>query len=131
MKKLLILFGLLDIVTLVRSYGHWTNLLGQWDNFHWITIGNLVIYLSLLLSSYFLIRQNKLGLWVTYGQFPLRLAFMVLSFGFLLTLTNLLDSGQAIYGILMWGLLGLEIVRLVMTIQVHRKYYMPTKPSLI
>jgi hypothetical protein len=130
MKKFLILFGILDIVTLVRAYGHWTNLLGQWGNFHWITVGNLLIYASLIFSSYFLIKQNKVGLWLTYGQFPLRLLFMVLSFNFLLTVTRFLDDGQVIYRILMWLLLGLEVMRLLITIQLHRNYYMATKPSL-
>jgi hypothetical protein len=131
MKKLLVLFGILDIVTLVRSYGHVTNLLGQWDTFPLITIGNLLLYLSLMFSAFFLIMQNKLGLWITYGQFPLRLVFMVLSFGFLLTMTRFIDNGQMLYRILMWGLFGLEAMRLLLTFQIHKRHYNRTKTSLM
>jgi len=130
MKRLLIVFGILDIVTLIRSYGHVTNLSGQWDTFPSITIGNFLIYLSLMVSAYFLIRQNKLGLWITYGQFPLRLLFGVLSFGFLLTITTLFDDGLVIYRILMWALFGLETLRLLLTILVQKRYYSRAKPSV-
>jgi hypothetical protein len=121
-KRLLILFGVLDVVTLVRLYGPMSAFWRHWET-SWITTGNLLIFISLIFSSYFLIRQNKLGLWLTYLQFPLRLLFMVLSFGFLVVVVKFFEEGEMVYEILMWGLLGLEIIRLIATIQIHRKYF--------
>ena len=123
MKKLLILFGILDIVTLVRSYGHVRNLWEEWNVVPWIVAGNLLTYALLIFSAYFLVRQRKLGLWLTYVQFPLRLSFMVLSFAFLMTIAGLFESNQVIYSIFLWGVWGLEILRLIVTIQIHRKYF--------
>ena len=123
MKKLLILFGILDIVTLVRSYGQVRNLWGEWNVVPWIVAGNLLTYALLIFSAYFLIKQRKPGLWLTYVQFPLRLSFMVLSFAFLMTIAELFESNQVIYRIFLWGIWGLEILRLIVTIQIHRKYF--------
>ena len=123
MKKLLILFGILDIVTLVRSCGHVRNLWGEWNVVPWIVAGNLLTYALLIFSAYFLIKQRKPGLWLTYVQFPLRLSFMVLSFAFLMTIAELFESNQVIYRIFLWGIWGLEILRLIVTIQIHRKYF--------
>ena len=123
MKKLLILFGILDIVTLVRSYGHVRNLWGEWNVVPWIVAGNLLTYALLIFSAYFLIKQRKPGLWLTYAQFPLRLSFMVLSFAFLMTIAGLFESNQVIYRIFLWGIWGLEILRLIVTIQIHRMYF--------
>ena len=123
MKKLLILFGILDIVTLVRSFGHVRNLWGEWNVVPWIVAGNLLTYTLLIFSAYFLIKLRKPGLWLTYVQFPLRLSFMVLSFAFLMTIAELFESNQVIYRIFLWGIWGLEILRLIVTIQIHRKYF--------
>ena len=123
MKKLLILFGILDIVTLVRSYGQVRNLWGEWNVVPWIVAGNLLTYTLLIFSAYFLIKLRKPGLWLTYVQFPLRLSFMVLSFAFLMTIAELFESNQVIYRIFLWGIWGLEILRLIVTIQIHRKYF--------
>jgi hypothetical protein len=130
MKRILVLFGILDIVTLIWSYGHVTNLLSELSNFHWITLGNLLIYGSLVFSFYFLLKYSKIGLWLTYAQFPLRLSFMVFSFGFLLAATRLFDNEETSYKGLMWGVMGFEMVRLIITIQIHRTCYPRSKHSL-
>ena len=54
-----------------------------------------------------------MGLWITYFQFPFRMAFLVLSFGFLLITTRLFNNQFEIYRIMIWVLVGLEILRLI------------------
>ncbi len=120
MKRTLQLFGFLDIITLLRSYKYLIPPTLTWRYFPLVAIGNIVIYASVFLSAFFLLRKNKLGLWLTYLQFPLRLAFVVLSFGFLLELSRLVSNS---YMIIFWILIGLEILRLIFTIQIHRKYF--------
>lgn len=123
MKKLLLLFGLLDIVTLIRSYQHIIPRPSSWTEYPLITITSSILYASLIFSAYFLIRKEKAGLWLTYFQFPLRMAFLVLSFGFLLITARLFNDQSAIYSIMMWFVIGLEIVRLIITIVIHKKYF--------
>jgi hypothetical protein len=88
-----------------------------------LALGFLTLYISLFLSAYFLLRQQKAGIWITYFQFPLRLLFMVLSFGFILGVVRLFDNWVDLYDALMWGVLGLEICRLLATIYIQRKYF--------
>ena len=130
MKRLLQLFGLLDIITLVRSYKHIIPQTSSWTAFPEIVIANTLLYILLILSSYFLLRQNKVGLWLTYAQFPLRLAFLVLSFGFLLTLSRFFDDKEQAYRIIMWISIVLEICRLIFSIQIHRKYFLSSKTAV-
>jgi hypothetical protein len=133
MKRLLIVFGILDILTLVRSFTIKTNLAGIWTEgqMQLITICNWTLLASLGFSAYFLIRQNIIGIWLTYVQFPIRIMFMVLSFDFVVTVTDLLDIGYGIYSGLIWVILSLEIVRLINTIQIHRKNYCKARTSPI
>ena len=127
MKRPLQLFGLLDIITLVRSYKHIIPRTMEWSNFPLITTGRLLLYTSLISSAYFLLSQKKAGLWLTYGQFPLRLAFVVFSFGFLFTMSRFFENYSETYRIIFWVLVGLEILRLACTIHIHRKYFSLTK----
>jgi hypothetical protein len=123
MKKLLIVFGLLDIVTLIRGFKNLdTEFTSASPYFLAIAIWTPLCYLSLIFSAYFLIRQKKIGLWINYGQFPIRLLFVVLSFGFLLTI-NPLQLNELSYKYFIGGLMGLEIGRLIVTIHIHRKYF--------
>ena len=118
MKRLLILFGVLDIITLIRMYRQVLNLFTHIHNFSWFTIPNILMYISLFFSAYFLLKQNKVGCWLTYVQLPLRLFFYIPSFGFLITLNkNILEDPYYI----IWIIIGLEILRLVFTILIHRK----------
>ena len=82
-------------------------------------------------SAYFLLTQRKAGLWLTYGQFPLRFSFVVFSFGFLFTLNSLFDNHSESYRIMFWILVVMEILRLVCTIQIHRKYFSSSKAAAI
>jgi hypothetical protein len=121
-KRILIVFGLLDIVTFVSNFSHATNYF-QRLGFELTILGFLVLCLSLPVSALLLIQQKKMGIWINYVQFPLRFLYMVLSFGFILRITKLFDSWVDVYDAFMWVILGLEVCRLAVTIQIHRKYY--------
>ena len=131
MKRLLQIFGLLDIITLVKSYKHIIPRTTDWSEFPLITIGSVLLYTSLLFSAYFLLTQRKAGLWLTYGQFPLRFAFVVFSLGFLFTMNRLFDNHSESYRIIFWILVVLEILRLLCTIQIHRKYFSSSEAAAI
>jgi len=130
MKKLLILFGLLDIVTLIRSYKQIVPYEASWTEFPLITISSSLLYISLVFSAYFLIRQQKFGLWITYFQFPLRMAFLVLSFGFFTMASRLFNNYSYAYNFLLWLIIGLEIVKVIILIIIHRKFFVTHKASL-
>jgi hypothetical protein len=123
LKKLLPIFGILDIITLIRSYEHLIPGSTSWTEYPLITLAASVLYASLIFSAYFLVQKQKAGLWLTYLQFPLRMTFLDLSFGFLLLTSRLFNEPTAIYSIMMWFVIGLEIVRLIITIVVHKKYF--------
>jgi len=129
MKKMLILFGTLDLATLGVSHQHAIWIASQLNQPTSALVGvvnaaNLLLYLSLLASAYFLIAQNRIGLWLTYVQFPGRLLFLVLSLGFILKVASpMFNLGLASYEIFLWALVGLEFVRLGLTVMIHRKHF--------
>ncbi len=131
MKRLLSLFGLLDIVTLIRSYRFIIPPTLTWKYYPLLAVGNITMYVSLVFSALFLIRQKKIGLLITYGQFPLRLAYVILSFGFLFEINRLFDKRIESYMIIFWVLIGLEVLRLTYTIIIHRKYFSNLKSKVV
>lgn len=60
---------------------------------------------------------------MTYGQFPLRLLLIVLAFSLFEYNESLLSSSESGYKLFIATLLLLEIVRLVVTMVIHRKYF--------
>jgi hypothetical protein len=123
MKKFLVLFGILDLITVLKNYNNFYRLVFPNNGYHWLNIVILLIYMSLIISGYLLIRQKKSGIWFSYFQFPLRLLFALFTFGFLMILNRFINDQQI--GIqLFTGLLAvLEIGRFIVTIMIHRKYF--------
>jgi hypothetical protein len=124
MKRLLILFGVLDIITLIRLGEHAFNTLNNLSKFSWVAMLSILIYVSLIFSAYFLIRQSKIGCWLTYAQLPLRAAFFIPSFGFLITYNRAFFSAP---DNIVWLMIALEILRLFFTILIHRKLVLSSK----
>jgi hypothetical protein len=125
MKKLLILFGVLDILTLIRWFALKTIFVAMASSFGMLLLkaATYLLLASLLFSAYFLIRGSRIGLLITYWQFPFRILLSVYSFSILISIMDLLYLGQ-IYVPLMWVILCLEVLRLVITIRVHRARYL-------
>jgi hypothetical protein len=121
MKNLLILFGVLDFIAVFKSYKGIYQLSFANSNFLWMDLLILLIYFSLIASGFYLIKKKKPGLWISYLQFPLRLVFVIFSFGFLLIINGINQLiGMYVLTII---LAVLEIIRLVITILIHWKYY--------
>lgn len=123
MKRLLIVFGVLDLITVAKSIPQIIQLLGDISDFHWLTLLNILIYASLIASGYYLIKMEKIGIIISYVQFPLRLLVSFFSLGFLMMLSSIFQNQSRAMWILTIILGLLEIARLVVTIKIHRKYY--------
>ena len=120
MKRILIFFGALDILIVVLSYRQVVSLLTNWTtSYIWTRLEYILVYTSFAVSGYFLLRQSKVGLWLTYGQFPLKLISHVYSFSFLLMV--IINYRNEKY--LIWGMTILEIIRLAITIYIHKKHF--------
>jgi len=88
MKRVLVLFGVLDISVIILTYRELFSLFtnGFIPILFWTQLEYTVMYFSLGFSAYFLLRKDKIGLWFTYAQFPFRYLLSVFSFTFLWSL---------------------------------------------
>ena len=124
MKKLVLLFGLLDLIALIKSFEHMLAIIKSEYMFTWMNIGWLVIYFSLIISAYFLLKLSKTGLWVYYIQFPFRVLWLSgLSFGFILLIGRLFPDNRIAKTELMIVCIALEIARLILTIIIHKRNF--------
>jgi len=121
MKRLIVLFGVLDFITLIWSLTVSNNFAGiGWGlEFQIKNIAMGILLCSFLFSGYFLMRRNRIGIWIYYGQFPFRMVLGFLSFSFLITIFDLIGLGH-LYSQIMYILLGLEIFRLAIAIHYHK-----------
>jgi hypothetical protein len=124
MKKLVLLFGLLDLIALIKSFEQMLAIVKSeyWST--WMNIGWLMIYFSLIVSAYFLLKSSKTGLWVYYIQFPFRVIWTSgLSFGFILLIGRFFPDNRIAKTELMILCTALEIVRLILTIIIHKRHF--------
>ena len=133
-KYTLILFGILDLFSFYRTYenvqgfvltflwsgnedvGGYTNLFGI------VMVLNGILTLSLIASGFLSIAGSRIGIFIYYTQFPLRLVFFTLTFGFILTLSGLQINSFA-YKVLLAIVFGLEVYRLIFSIWIGKKYF--------
>ena len=135
----LVILGILDLVSFYRTYETgfymWENIIATldfglgsetklWDKL--LILGkpilNLTLVLLLISSGLFLIMGKKAGLIVYYFEFPLRLAFLTLTFGFIFQLFGLqVDTWT--YKLALTLIVGIELLRLVYSIWTQRKYF--------
>ncbi|MBN1251000.1 MAG: hypothetical protein JXA16_02620, partial [Bacteroidales bacterium] len=59
---------------------------------------------------------------IYYFQFPFKLAFMILTFGFLLKL-SIIPQESILFKIILFTVFLLEFFRLIYSILIHKKYY--------
>jgi len=125
MKKLLILFGILDLIAFIKSFQLISSLIETGKITYWTNIVLAILFLSLILSGTFQILSKKTGLWIYYCQFPFRLFYSAgFSFGFILLSIDLFSDFKQIFLILSILCMTLECLRLTLTIMIHRKYYL-------
>ena len=122
MKKLLLLFGILDLI----SFATTIHIIIRDFHFHSFIIWILIpLSISLIFSAIFLIKSKLLGILIYYFQFPIRMLVMAgLSFGFLIYLLKLFSEDKIAHMILMSTMLVLEVCRLILTIVIHKKYFL-------
>ncbi|RED91400.1 hypothetical protein C7460_1442 [Marinoscillum furvescens DSM 4134] len=119
-KRILLLFGICDIITFLNVANLlWHYLTNMLSGFWLMSILTSSIILSLVATAYFNFTNPKLGIKIYYFQFPLRLAFVILTFGFLTYLNRITtnDISQQIIFVAM----ALELFRLVVSILTHRQ----------
>ena len=113
----IIVFALLDLFLFYRLSRMGWSLLSHFQ-FALVPFLKLFLIISLLFSGVLLLMDNKAGLILYYFQFPLKLAFMFLTFGFLLYVIPV--PNPLIYKVLVGVVIGIETVRLLLTIKAHR-----------
>ena len=122
MKKILVLFGILDLVAVVNSFQTMSSIIEKGTQFYWLHLVLIVLYGSMIASGILLIRSNKAGTWIYYVQFPFRLIFYAgLSLGFLYPICNLFCDVKTINILLVSICSVFEVVRLVVNILIHIK----------
>jgi hypothetical protein len=130
MKRLIMLFGILDLIALIYSFDHLIKILKIGHIFLWMNLIWLTLYFSLIFSGILLLKTSKTGFWVYYAQFPIKILMIAgLSVGFLLMLRRLApDNKYFAYGVIITCLV-IEIGRLIVTIIIQKKLFNPGPPE--
>ena len=112
-------FGALDLFSFYKNAPHLVRTIESYTPS--ITTALLVLLIvSLLVSGPLTMVGNRIGMVVYYFQFPLRLAFLTaLTFGFILKLFPT-QTGTFTHGMVLATVIGLEAVRLMLTIQKNK-----------
>lgn len=121
-KNILIAFGLLDILSFVLSYKIGVNMLNSIGQIPILSILEILLIVSLIVSGIFSIMRKKVSLIIYYFQFPFKLGFVILTFAFLLRLFEFQYNSNG-YQILLWFIGLLEIARLIFTIMIHKRNF--------
>lgn len=128
-------FGVLDLISFVRTFKSGTYIIDNFSIFinsdvaSWekalgigIPVLNMILTLLLFASGVLLILGKKIGIIIYYFEFPLRLLFITLTFGFILRIFGL-QVDTLTHNIVLGILFTLELLRLIFSIWTHRKYY--------
>ena len=83
---------------------------------------NPILIVSLIASGFLSIAGARISILIYYIQFPLRLVFFTLTFGFILTLSGLQIDSFA-YKALLAIVIGLEVFRLIISIWINRRHF--------
>lgn len=121
-KKILIALGIFDLLSFAVTFKFGIKLIENIELAPLLNIPEILLIFSLIASGILSILRKKSSLIIYYFQFPLKVTFMILTFGFLFKLLGLqLDSSG--YKILLYITFLLEIARLVITIMIHKKEF--------
>ncbi len=120
----LLLCGFLDIVSFIRTSKLGLKLLDftgyRIDLYSVMSVLELILILSLPITGILLLLRKKAGIILYYCQFPFRIGFLILSFGFLLRIFRLSFNTTAYYIVLVIVIL-MEILRLSFSIIAQKK----------
>ena len=114
----MVIFGALDLYSFYRSF---PQLIRVVENYSAgiLPLLTILLILSLLVSGPLYMVGNKLGFTIYYFQFPFRLAFFIVTFGFISRLITT-QQGTFAHGMLQATIFALEAVRLMLTIQKNK-----------
>ncbi|MCZ8022128.1 MAG: hypothetical protein O9282_12250 [Flavobacterium sp.] len=133
-------FGFLDFLGFYFTYENVLNmfLTGLWVDlnmsgathtiFTIITTLNSILVVSLILSGLLCIFYPTISFFIYYFQFPLRLIFFTMTFGFILHLPGLQVDSWA-YKFILAFVIGLEVFRLIFTLKTKKKYFSATEAA--
>lgn len=121
-KKILIAFGLLDLFSFAVTSKFVVKIIENFEYFSLISIPEMLLIMSLVVSGVLSIMRKKISLIVYYFQFPLKITFVILTFGFLFKIFGFQYDSVG-YKILLGVTTLLEITRLVITIKIHKKEF--------
>lgn len=121
MRYAFTIFALLDIVSFMRSLDGISAIIRVNAFFDIVRLASLILFITYLATAVLFMLKKKLALLIYFGQFPLRIFFFSLSFGFLKDLIGN-THGQIVGVVLISSLFALEIARLIYSIILYRKY---------
>ena len=121
MKRLMIIFGLLDLSIVATYAGRVPTYLRGHDDQMWVNIACLTVMMSLLVSAYGLLRGRVWSLVLGYVQFPFKIALALLSFAWLAQIILPADPSMLFHQSIWIAAVAVEGVRLGLTIMVHRQ----------
>ena len=121
MRKFIIAFGILDLLKLEKVLTLIQKLYYGEIVIHFLNIFGIIFCSMVVLTGVFLIRLKKIGFILTYIEFPFRLLFAYFSFSFLLYISRIDQTGNILTMTILLAIL--EIIRLIITISIHRKIF--------
>lgn len=125
MRIIFICFGLLDLLAFYRGFPTLNRIFENYDVSALIPnvlpAITVLLIISLLVTGPLTIVGNRYAYIIYYFQFPFRLAFLTgLTFGFVLKQFPM-QVGTFGHGMMMATVIAFEAIRLMLTIQTHRK----------
>ena len=121
-NNVLIILGLLDLFSFSQTDKVGLILL---DNFKYFPLMNsleILLILSFMVSGVLSIMRKKIALVLYYFQMPLRLTFVILTFGFLINIFGFQFNSIGFKVMFILTFL-LEIARLIFTIMLHKREF--------
>ena len=112
----LVLLGVLDLYMFYSTYWIFSQLV---EKINIPIVLETILVLSLLVTGILLILNRKIGLIIFYFQFPFRIAFFILTFGFILDIFRI-PFESILYKTTTVLLIILEFFRLAYSIFIHK-----------
>ena len=125
-KKWIVLFGFLDLLKIEKVINLISKLINGDIKFHFLNIFGIVFCSLVFATGLLLIINKRIGYILSYIEFPIRLLFAYFSFSFLLWFNKIFQSENILIFTTILALL--EIIRLLITIKIHRQEIKNARP---
>jgi hypothetical protein len=119
MRRMMILFGVLDLGIVATYAARVPSYLRNLDAGPWLSIACLAVMASLVVSGYGLLRGRNWALVLNYVQFPFRVALAFLSFAWLAELVAPNSSPVQFHEAVWVSAVAIEGIRLGLTIMLQ------------